>query len=72
MAETAVAGSTIILDLGKRSRKKIKRLRRGEGALAERIDRTVEQLRADGELHDGDVVVAIVKQKPKSPFKGLF
>ncbi|OJX64110.1 MAG: hypothetical protein BGO95_02400 [Micrococcales bacterium 73-13] len=69
MAETAVAGATIILDLGKRSRKQIKRLRRGEGKLAARIDETVAQLRADGELAEGDVVVAVVKQKPKSRFK---
>ena len=69
MADTAVAGATIILDMGKQSRKKIKRLKRGEGSLAAKIDATVAQLRADGELAEGDVVVAVVKQKPKSRFK---
>jgi len=62
----AETGAMIVLDLGKRSKKKIKRLRRGEGSLVAKIDETVAQLREDGELADGDVVVAIVKQKPKS------
>jgi len=69
MADTAVAGATIVLDLGKKSRKQIKKLKRGEGRLAARVDETVAQLRADGELSDGDVVVAVVKEKPKSAFK---
>ncbi len=72
MADTTVAGSTIVLDLGKRSKKQIKRLRRGGGRLTAKIDDTIEQLRADGELAGGgDVVVVVVKQKPKSRL-GLF
>ncbi len=70
MADTTVAGATIVLDLGKQSRKQIKRLRRGGGRLTAKIDETIEQLRTDGELvGGGDVVVVIVKQKPESKFK---
>ncbi len=70
MADTKVAGATIVLDLGKQSRKQVKRLRRGGGKLTAKIDATIEQLRADGELASGgDVVVVVVKQKPASKFK---
>lgn len=57
----------IILDLGKKSKKKIKRLRKGQGDLMERVQATIGQLREDDELSDNtDVVVVIVKEKKKS------
>ncbi len=60
-------GSTLVLDLGSRKRKQVKRLRKGGGALMNRVQDTIEQLREDNELSlSSDVVIVIVKQKPKS------
>jgi hypothetical protein len=61
----------IVLDLGKKSRKKIKRLRQGRGALMDRVQETIGQLREENELSDSsDIVVVIVKENRKS--RGLF
>jgi len=57
---------TIVLDLGAKRRKQIKRLKRGRGRLFERVETTIGQLRSDGEIAEGaQVVVVVVKQKPE-------
>lgn len=62
---------TIVLDLGKKSRKSVKKLRKGRGKLMARVHATIDQLRADDELSESsDLVVVIVKQKSRS--RGLF
>jgi hypothetical protein len=61
-----------IVDLGKRSKKQIKRLRRGEGRLLGRVEETLDHLKADGEIGaTSEVVVVVVKQRDKRR-KGLF
>lgn len=75
MAEVATNGaaakeerqsSVIIVDMGKRKRKQIKRLRRGGGKLMDRIGETMQQLKAEGEIDaDSPVVVVIVREKRK-------
>ncbi len=58
--------SVIIVDMGKRKRKQIKRLRRGGGKLMDRIGETMQQLKAEGEIDaDSPVVVVIVREKRK-------
>lgn len=58
--------STTIIDLGSASRKKIKRLRRGEGKLLQRVNNAVDELRAHGEIPDGaHTLVVIVREKAK-------
>jgi hypothetical protein len=60
-------GATLLLDLGSKSRKQVKKLRKGKGSLMQRVSATIEQLREDDELSpSADVVVVIVKQKSKS------
>ncbi len=60
-------GTTLLLDLGSKRRKQVKKLRKGNGPLMRRVEDTIEQLREDKELSgSGDVIVVIVKQKPKS------
>jgi len=56
----------IVVDLGKRSRKKIKRLRRGKGPLMSETQGVLAELR-QAETIDGDaqVVIVVVKQKNK-------
>ena len=62
----AAESSVIIVDMGKKKRKQIKRLRRGGGKLMEQVGKTMEQLQADGEINaDSPVVVVIVREKRK-------
>ena len=56
----------LVLDFGKLSKKKIKRLRRGEGATLGRLDDALEKFKANGTLDpSAQIVVAVVKQKRK-------
>jgi Family of unknown function (DUF6200) len=67
----APQGAITIVDLGRRSKKQIKRLRKGEGRLLDRVEQTVDQLKADNEIDsNSEVVVVVVKQKDKR--KGVF
>jgi hypothetical protein len=67
----APEGAITIVDLGRRSKKQIKRLRKGQGRLLDRVEQTVDQLKADNEIDaKSEVVVVVVKQKDKR--KGVF
>ncbi len=55
----------ILIDLGRKSRKKIKKLKKGEGSLMEDLSATLEQLKSEGAIGEGaQVIVAIVERKP--------
>lgn len=58
--------SPIVLDLGKRSRKQVRRLRKGNGKLMDRIESVIEDLKKDGTVN-GSVqpIIVVVRQKPK-------
>ena len=61
----------VIVDFGRRSKKQIKRLRRGEGRLMDRVEQTLDQLRAEGEIDaKSEVVVCVVREKEDR--KGIF
>jgi hypothetical protein len=56
----------VVLDLGKRKRKQVKLLRKGEGDLMAEIDQAVSDLKASGDLApDVQTVVVLVREKPK-------
>jgi len=66
----APQGAITVVDLGRRSKKQIKRLRKGGGRLLDRVEQTVGQLKADKEIDPkSEVVVVVVRQKDKK--KGL-
>jgi len=72
-AKTSVAEEKplLVVDLGRRSRKQIKRLRKGGGRLMDRVVTTVDQLQADGSVEpNAQIVVVVVKQDDDR--KGLF
>lgn len=53
----------VVIDLGKKSKKRIKQLRRGTGRLMDRVVDTVDQLQVDGEVDaDAQIVVVVVRQ----------
>ena len=54
----------IMLDIGKRSRKAIKKLRKGKGKLLRRVNNVVGQLRNSGELkEDAQIVLVVVRER---------
>jgi uncharacterized protein DUF6200 len=54
----------VIVDLGKRSKKQVKKLRKGGGRLMDRVSSTVDQLRAEGEIDaKAEVVVFVVRER---------
>jgi len=56
--------SPIVADLGRRGRKAIKKLRKGQGPLLEDAQKVIEQLRADRAIVDGaQPVIVIVKER---------
>ncbi len=69
MTETETKDKMLILDMGSRSKKQIKRLRKGRGRLMERLQDTLDALRSEGQLSSENPVVIVVKEKRKS--KGL-
>lgn len=63
-AEQPEHGGVVLVDLGKQSRKRLKRLRRGEGRLMEEVVETVRRLREAGEIDaNAAPVVFIAREK---------
>jgi hypothetical protein len=61
---TPKAGELCVVDMGKFSKKQIRRLRRGEGKLMTKAERVVADLKANGVLaKDANTVVLVVRQK---------
>lgn len=65
--ESAPEGKdTVIVDLGKHRRKRIRRLRKGRGRLFDDVQDTIEDLKSDGSIDaDAQTVVVIVRQKSR-------
>ncbi len=58
--------NVILLDLGSKSRKNVKRLRKGRGKLMRRVMDTITDLKAEEEIaENAQVVVVVVKQRPR-------
>ena len=66
VAPPAAADSMpVLVDLGKKKKKAIKRLRRGEGALMTDIAHEIEQLKAAGTVGASvQPIIVVVKEKP--------
>lgn len=61
----------IIIDLGKKKRKRVKRLRRGKGPLVDDIMDSIAELRENSEISkDAQPVIVVVREKKKK-MKGL-
>lgn len=84
-SETAVSGTKVkeeapeaeaemvLLDLGEQSRRRVRRLRRGEGRLMEKIEDAVADLEEQGVLKSGaQTLVVIVRQEPEAGLGGMF
>jgi soluble cytochrome b562 len=74
--EKAVAAehtAPIVLDFGSKSRKQIRRLRKGRGKLINRIDRVLEDLRNNGNLSaTAQPIIVVVKERKEDSLFGMF
>lgn len=62
----------VIIDLGKRRRKQVKKLRRGEGKLLNDVNGAVEELRTAGTLGADTQPVIIVVREKRGKTKSMF
>ena len=60
----------VILDLGKKSKKQLKKLKSGSGKLMESVQKTLAELQAQNAISDAVQPVIVVIQK-KSAKKGM-
>ncbi len=66
-AQDASANGPVVVDLGKKRRKQIRKLRRGQGKLMDEINLLVEELRTAGSISAGtQPLVVVVRQKRRS------
>jgi hypothetical protein len=64
-------GIVCVVDLGEHSRRRVRRLRRGEGRLMEKVEDAVASLQGNGVLSSSaQTVVIVVRQEPS--LSGLF
>jgi hypothetical protein len=70
-APTSLPNVGLVVDLGKQGRKAVKRLKRGEGALAEHIQAAVEEARRSlGIDEEAEVVpVVLLYHEPKPEYR---
>jgi hypothetical protein len=71
-AVTADKDAPIILDLGKKSRKQVRRLRKGRGKLMDRVASVIDDLKKDGSIASGaQPVIIVIRQKPRRTMFGI-
>jgi len=65
--ELAGASAPIVVDVGKKRRKQIRRLRKGQGKLMMEISHLVEELRMAGSISaTSQPVIVVVRQKKRT------
>lgn len=58
------APESVLLDLGRQSRKKVRKLRRGEGSLYDDVQEAVDNLKKAGTIApDAQTVIVVVERK---------
>ena len=76
IASTAEVLAPVIVPLGKKKKKAIKRLKRGEGSAMDEVLDVIEQVQGNlGEQANGKIilpVVVIYKEKSRRRFRNLF
>ena len=63
----AASAGAVVVDLGKRKRKQVRRLRKGRGKLLDEVNRTIEELQKTGAVNgDAVPIVFVVRQRKRS------
>jgi hypothetical protein len=60
-----------VVDLGEHSQRSVKRLRRGEGRLMDKVEDAILNLREEGILVDGDIQTVVVVVREESSFSNF-
>lgn len=72
VVEAAQHDAPVVLDIGQRSKEQIKRLRRGEGKLMNRISTVIEELKKSGTISQtAQPIVLVVREKRKKGFAAM-
>ncbi|MGL6096888.1 MAG: hypothetical protein ACRC7O_13960 [Fimbriiglobus sp.] len=67
--KTAAGPAPILIDLGKQSAKKVRRLKRGQGPLMDDVTAAVQELKGAGKVNaNAQIVVVVVRPKVESMF----
>jgi hypothetical protein len=69
---TADQGSVVVVDLGKKNAKQVKRLRKGRGKLMDKVHRVVDRLGGEETSEARDVVVVVVERRPRTGRRRLW
>lgn len=65
-SESGEAVVPVVIDLGKKKRKLVKRMRRGKGKLMDDVVESIEDLKESGEINkDAQPVIVVLRQKKK-------
>ena len=70
-ASDAEAGVFCVLDLGEQKKKRIKKLRKGEGRLMEKVEDAISDLQGEGIL-DAKVQTVVVVVREEFSLTGMF
>jgi len=66
--DSNAAENAVIIDLGKKKRKAIKRLRKGTGKLMDEVNDCIEELRESGAISgSAQPVIVVVKERASKP-----
>jgi len=64
---TSSTSAPVIIDVGKKSRKAIKQLRKGEGKLMEEVNQCLRELREANKISaSAQPVIVVVQKKPQT------
>ena len=70
--EVKANAESVVIDMGKKGRKKVKKLRRGRGPLLEDVNDVITELQAEGKLNaDAAPVIVVVRGKKKNSLRSL-
>lgn len=64
--KVAANGEMLVIDLGKKSRKQIKRLRKGTGKLVDDVKQCMQELQAAGSVSESSRPVVVVVHEKRS------
>jgi Family of unknown function (DUF6200) len=67
-SNVTLEGGVLLIDLGKKSRKQIKRLRNGTGKLVDEVQKCVQELRTAGTLSESAQPVIMLVREKRSRF----
>ena len=66
-SDTQKPVGAIVVDLGKKKRKQVRRLRKGKGPLLDKVEDALAELKEDGAVADNaQPIIVIVRERPRA------